>query len=145
MASYKDVETRMLQGTLNEGIEDLLRKIDPLPKIIGQNDKVREAYYQERALGFLKEMETLLKPLLEMARALKKLESTLVEFWKEEHISAQKMPELARLMDQTASFVTQTVKSLVDKKQEKKKSAGGCSDSGTERTALLAYLYRADR
>lgn len=120
MASYKDVETRMLQGTLNEGIEDLLRKIDPLPKIIGQNDKVREAYYQERALGFLKEMETLLKPLLEMARGLKKLESTLVEFWKEEHISAQKMPELARLMDQTASFVTQTVKSLVDKKQEKK-------------------------
>lgn len=112
--------TIFLQSTLDLGVEDLLRKIDPLPKFSGQKDKVREAYYQERALGFLKEMELLLNPLLEMAKKLKGLESSLVEFWKQEHISAQEMPRLAQLMELAASFITQTVQSLVDKKQEKK-------------------------
>ena len=120
MSCYKDVDTRTLQATLNDGVEDLLRKIDPLPTLSGNNEKGWDVHYHEKAQRFLDEMNGLLKPLLNMARELKELERYLVEFWKEEHISAQKMPKLAQLMDQTASFVTQTVKSLVDKKQEKK-------------------------
>lgn len=120
MSCYKGMNTRTLQGILNDGVEDLLRKIDPLPTLSGKNEKGWDVHYQEKAQRFLDEMNGLLTPLLEMAKELQEQERYLMEFWKKEHISAQEMPRLAQLMEQAANFVTYAVQSLVDKKQEKK-------------------------
>lgn len=117
MVTYKDLETKTLQGMLNDGIGELMRKFTPLPTLQGKG-KGWDDYYSQKAQTFLTEVDTSLKNVMPIARELLSKEMKLVEFWEECHVAPRNMPQLSQLLDDAAGFFSLKVKKVVGSKKE---------------------------
>ena len=139
MVTYKDLEPKTLQGMLNDGIGELMKKFTPLPTLKGQGKgKGWDDYISQKAQTFLMEVETSLKNMMPIAKELLSKEMKLVEIWEESHVAPKLMPALSQQLDDAAEFFSVKVKKVVGNKKENQ--AQKVADTLLELQEVLCWL-----